>query len=101
MIHKAVAAQRQFYRDLQKWIAAGMPSDSHYLFSAVQGLCENYFRWCSTRKVKARSLSSEFEQAGLRRTFPFNNGSAKEFNTERGKRYKNPLRLKWVKDHCK
>lgn len=94
--------QRQFYRDIYQWITKLNCGLSIHGFKKTNGLCANYDNWTIVHKKKKRSMGLEFITAGLESAvYPFN-AEGKTFSEEvyENKVYKNPLRLKWIKDHC-
>lgn len=91
--------QRQFYRDLQKWISGGMKS--HSIFHKNVGLCSTYHLWGHLNKNKIHDIETDFETAGLNPTYPFNENRL-DYNEEKAadSTYINPRRLAWIKEHA-
>lgn len=97
-----------FYREIQAWIDDGQRP--HACFSRTFALCFQLTLWSAHKgftRPKAQELDweqmelfeSELREVGL---FPFNRREDDPmFSVEivRGETYKNPRRLKWIKDH--
>ena len=91
--------QRQFYREIQKWISEGMKA--HPIFRKDVGLCSVYFLWGCHTNNKIHNIRDDFEAAGLHSDLPFNE-SLLDYNKERttDSIYMNPRRLAWIKEHA-
>ena len=91
--------QRQFYRDIQKWINEGMKD--HPIFHKFVGLCSTYHYWSSYTGNEIHDIKTDFETAGLHPYFPFNE-NLRDYDKERiaDLTYMNPLRLAWIKEHA-
>lgn len=97
-----MSVQRQFYRDIYKWVTQDNCGPNVHGFTKFCGLCSNYLHWTQAHKKKRHSLEDDFYEAGFKNTdYPFNTNET-QFNNEvaNGTFYSNPKRLKWVKDHC-
>lgn len=101
----------RFYRELQKWIDGGCKN--HPVFSKDNAICAASNLWVTVNFPKMRSttwmwphLTKAFENAGLNSSLPFNNNNTSSngycYSSERvtDSIYKNPHRLKWIKDHA-
>ena len=91
--------QRQFYRDIQKWISGGM--GDHPIFRKNTGLCFTYRLWGTYTNNKIHRIVNDFTTVGLHHVSPFNE-SLSDYNKERTANsiYMNPLRLAWIKEHA-
>ena len=91
--------QRQFYRDIQKWISGGM--GDHPIFRKGTGLCFTYRYWSRHTGNKIHNIGTDFKTAGLHPVLPFNE-NLPEYKEERtaNSTYMNPLRLAWIKEHA-
>lgn len=91
--------QRQFYRDIQKWINEGMKN--HPIFHRSIGLCSAYRYWIRYTGNKRHNIVNDFTTAGLHHIFPFNE-NVPDYNKERMaySTYMNPRRLAWIKEHA-
>ena len=91
--------QRQFYREIQKWISRGMKD--HPIFHKDIGLCVTYRLWGAYTNNKIHSMVNDFTTAGLHHVFPFNE-SRPDYNKElwTDSIYMNPRRLAWIKEHA-
>ena len=91
--------QRQFYRDIQKWISEGMKD--HPVFRKYVGLCSTYHYWSRHTNNKIHKIGDDFKTAGLYQVFPFNE-NVLDYNKERlaYSIYMNPRRLAWIKEHA-
>ena len=91
--------QRQFYRDIQKWISGGM--GDHPIFRKGTGLCFTYRYWSRYTGNKIHNIGTDFTTAGLHPDFPFNE-NLPEYKKERtaNSTYMNPSRFAWIKEHA-
>lgn len=91
--------QRQFYRDIQKWINGGMKG--HQIFQKDIGLCFTYRYWSRYTGNKLHDIRDDFKTAGLYQVSPFNENIL-DYNKERlaYSIYMNPRRLAWIKEHA-
>lgn len=91
--------QRQFYREIQKWISEGMKD--HPIFHKDVGICSIYRLWGHLNKNKIHDIETDFETAGLDSNFPFNKNLL-DYNKERIAEsiYTNPHRLAWIEEHA-
>lgn len=91
--------QRQFYREIQKWINEGMKD--HPVFRKYLGLCSTYRYWGLHTKNKIHNIRDDFKTAGLHPVSPFNENLL-DYNRERtaDSIYMNLLRLAWIKEHA-
>lgn len=99
---------KQFYRDLQAWVDAGMPESRE--FSPDMAICPSLRGWMILNTVSgmpAARLSVENEDLFISRDlyafYPFNDGSRAEWVEEKatGTFYKNPERLAFIKEMAK
>lgn len=91
--------QRQFYREIQKWIREGMKD--HPIFHKYASICSIYRLWGFHTDNKIHDMGDDFKTAGLDYYFPFNEtvqDYSKELQT--GSIYMNPRRLAWIKEHA-
>ena len=91
--------QRQFYREIQKWISEGMKD--HPIFHKDVGICSAYHLWGHLNNNKIHDINADFETAGLDSVFPFNEtlrDYMKELKTD--STYMNPRRIAWIKEHA-
>ena len=92
----------EFYQAYAKWLDEGAPIDGPFL--RYEGLCGATHGTLNGIKIR-RELRQQFAEAGFpmkgRHYFPFNNSTG-EFLLEVDERrsHLNPLRIKWVRDHC-
>ena len=89
-------AQRQFFRDIHKWIKDGCPTRNAHNFDPTVGLCMNYEAWCFVgNKQKAR------KPFHFNSSFPFNSNDFGHYckETNRAKTYQNVERLAYIKKH--
>ena len=91
--------QRQFYREIQKWISEGMKD--HPIFHKDVGICSTYRLWGHLNKNKIHDIETDFETAGLHSDFPFNENLL-DYTEERtaDSLYMNPRRIAWIKEHA-
>lgn len=54
--------QRQFFREINKWIQEGCPH--HRAFSRFIGLCRNYTYWCADNRKKRYRIEVHFCRPG-------------------------------------
>lgn len=97
---------KEFYRAYKAWLDAGAP-DSY--FSKHSGLCSNLINWFMACKFGHsrkdmynldKEMSKQFTDAGLHRGYPF--GERDYYRDyKRDTQHLNPLRIKWVEEHCK
>ena len=90
-------AQRQFFRDINKWIKDGCPKRNAHNFDPTVGLCLNYKAWCFTSN-KQRAWRP-FHFVGY---FPFNSDDSSHYHNEArcAKIYQNAGRLAYIKKHA-
>ena len=89
--------QRQFYRDIQKWIKEGCPE--HRIFLPTIGICSNYADWCIFYNRTKYNMGDQFIKKGYHSAaYPFNS-TLTDFLGEQNK-YTNPKRLNWIKFHA-
>ena len=89
-------AQRQFFRDIKKWIKEGCPKRNAHKFDPTVGLCLNYKAWCFTGNKQRARRPFHFDGS-----FPFNSGDFSHYHNEahRAKIYQNAERLAYIKKH--
>lgn len=94
--------QRQFFRDINKWVKDGCPDD-HPIFSSMSGLCHNYAYWCIIKGKRDRSMESFLKLNGFHNHFPFNDDNPLAYLSECNKRaiYNNPARLEFIQNHSR
>ena len=54
--------QRQFFREINKWIQEGCPP--HRAFSRYTGLCINYTYWCTANRKKHHDMKALLYRLG-------------------------------------
>ena len=88
-------AQRQFFRDIHKWIKEGCPKINARHFRPDVGLCSNYRLWCDTGKKQEAEEPFHFESL-----HPFNSG-VHQYNSEADNDtiYQNAKRLAYIKKY--
>ena len=88
-------AQRQFFRDIHKWIKEGCPKENTHHFSPKAGLCTNYKAWCV--KHNKQRVQKPFHFEGW---YPFNANSV-HYNSESEYTiiYQNAKRLAYIKKY--
>lgn len=89
-------AQRQFFRDINKWIKDGCQTRNAHNFDPTVGLCSNYETWCFIgNKQRARK---PFHFDGH---LPFNSNDSSHYcnESDRAKIYQNAERLAYIKKH--
>lgn len=93
--------QRQFFRDINKWVKNGCPGD-HPIFSRYVGLCYNYAEWCKIKGKKDSSRATHLTM-GFNNSFPFNDGMYSSYRAEieNDTLYNNPARLEFIKIHSR
>lgn len=91
--------QRQFFRDINKWIKEGCPS--HRTFFRFGGLCTNYKDWCIDNHKKHHSMKLYFHHLGYDSIIhPFDetlNDILEAIN--HCTIFENPKRLAFIKKH--
>lgn len=91
--------QRQFYREIQKWISEGMKD--HPIFRKDFGLCSTYRFWGYHTDNKIHDIRDDFKTAKLHFNLPFNK-TMQDYDKERTSDsiYMNPRRIAWIKEHA-
>lgn len=91
--------QRQFFRDINKWIQEGC--QPHRTFYRFGGLCTNYALWCTDNCKKRHSIKLYFHRLGYDSpVYPFDDtieDLLKEIREETI--FQNPKRLAFIKKH--
>lgn len=91
--------QRQFFRDIDKWIKEGCPH--HLTFSRYTGLCTNYALWCIDNCKKNHGMKLYFHHLGYDSiAHPFDDtieDLSEAIHQETI--FQNPKRLAFIKKH--
>lgn len=88
-------AQRQFFRDIHKWIKEGCPRLNDHQFRSDVGLCGNYQLWCDSGNKQKAQKPFQFVKNS-----PFNL-SLYQYSVEAYNEtiYQNAERLAYIKKH--
>ena len=91
--------QRQFFREINKWIQEGYPP--HLAFSRSRGLCTNYTYWCVANSKKEHSMLLYFLSLGYDLpAHPFDDTLEDLLKATNQKTiFQNPKRLAFIKKH--
>lgn len=88
-------AQRQFFRDIHKWIKDGCPKENTHHFSSTAGLCTNYNIWCFKHNKQPAQKPFHFEDS-----YPFNENSFHyQSEIKYTTIYQNAKRLEYIKKY--
>lgn len=91
--------QRQFFREINKWIQEGCPP--HRAFSRFLGLCRNYEYWCADNRKKQYSIEVYFCRLGYDSpVHPFDDTFEDLMKAiDQETIFQNPKRLAFIKKH--
>ena len=88
-------AQRQFFRDIHKWIKEGCQEENTHYFSPNVGLCTNYKTWCFKHNKHRAQKPFHFDGS-----YPFNATVKHYFSeVEYTVIYQNAKRLAYIKKY--
>lgn len=91
----------EFYQAYAKWLDEGAPNWEP--FRRDCGLCLNLYKYTQEEELLNRldkELWQQFEDAGLNVYLPFNIKTSYRDEKRTQTCFENPLRIKWVRDHC-
>lgn len=91
--------QRQFFRDINKWIQEGCPP--HKTFLRYTGLCTSYVNWCADNRKKHYGMELYIRHLGYDSiAHPFD-GTIEDLlrAIDRETIFQNPKRLVFIKKH--
>ena len=91
--------QRQFFRDINKWVKEGCPP--HRAFSRFTGLCTNYRYWCADNRKKQYDMKAHFYRLGYNSlVHPFDDTVDDLLKAiEQETIFQNPKRLAFIKKY--
>lgn len=93
---------KEFYVAYWNWLNCGAPDEEP--FQRHIGLCTNLEWWCTNNNHPNEDLVPElikqFRSAGLSMGYPFGVLEYKK-DMKNETQHLNPLRIKWVEEHCK
>ena len=91
--------QRQFFREINKWIQEGCPP--HRTFSRYTGLCINYTYWCTANRKKHHDMKAHLYRLGYDSlVHPFDDTLDDLLKaSDQETIFQNPKRLAFIKKH--